>query len=88
MVVVLKKAGVVNNKKPIEVEDVQSKLEEFRLAGSRKNLEEPYLYHPSDRHLAIFKHESSASLIARISRFSLVIVCPYILAEGTGWDRI
>jgi hypothetical protein len=90
MVAALKKAGVTKpNKKPIEVEDVQSKLEELRLDdGTKEELDKPYLHHPSDRHLAIFKYESSASLIARVSHRSLVIVCPYIPADGTGWERI
>jgi hypothetical protein len=88
MVVALRKAGVTKDMKPIEVDDVQSKLEELRLAGAKKELEEPYLHHPSDRHLEIFKQESSASLIARASRLSLVIVCQYIPADGTGWDCI
>jgi hypothetical protein len=88
IVVALRKAGVTKYRKPSEVDDVQSKLEEFWLADTKKEVEEPYLYHPSNRHLAIIKHKSSVSLISRASRLSSVIVCPYIPADGTGWDRI
>jgi hypothetical protein len=56
MVVALKKAGVTNNKKPIEVDDMQSEFEKLRLTDSAKEeLEKPYLHHHSDRRLAIFK---------------------------------
>jgi hypothetical protein len=51
------KSGVKNNKKPIRVDGMQSEFGKLRLADSAKEeLEKHYLHHPSDRHLAIFKH--------------------------------
>jgi hypothetical protein len=52
----LRKLGVKNNRKPIEFDDMQSEFGKLRLTdGAKEELEKPYL-HPSDRHLAIFKH--------------------------------
>jgi hypothetical protein len=48
------------------------------------------LYHPADRGTAVFKDEVDLSMIIRQigPSFSTVIVCPWIQADGIGWNRI
>jgi hypothetical protein len=48
------------------------------------------LYHPADRGTAVFKDEVDLSMIVRQfgPSFSTVIVCPWIQADGSGWNRI
>jgi hypothetical protein len=48
-------------------------------------------YHPADRASAVFKGEAEASFAARYvaeRKFSLMIVCPLVRADGIGWGRI
>jgi hypothetical protein len=76
---VLKKVGVTNNKEPIEVDDLQNMLGKPRLTdGAKEELEEPYLHHPPDRHLAIFKYRFACNLpalscIARLELLTYVL---------------
>ncbi|EUC40105.1 hypothetical protein COCMIDRAFT_9959 [Bipolaris oryzae ATCC 44560] len=46
------------------------------------------LYHPSDRDTAVFQNEPECAAVAEWFKRSLVILCPYTPADGTGWDRI
>ncbi|KAI4692872.1 uncharacterized protein J4E88_001242 [Alternaria novae-zelandiae] len=60
------------------------------LKNAKYNLQESHtLYHPADRDTAIFKDEPAASLVASQlgSEFSLIIVCPYVRADGVDWNR-
>jgi hypothetical protein len=86
----LSKSGVKNNKKPIEVDDMQSDFEKLRLTdGAKEELEKPYL-HPSDRHLAIFKHGfawilpvyACATRLEQLIYVLYSLVCPESMRPG------
>lgn len=48
------------------------------------------LHNPSDRGLYIFEGERECAYALRLTalKFSLVIVCPLMLKDGTHWDRL
>jgi hypothetical protein len=86
----LSKSGVKNNKKPIEVDDMQSDFEKLRLTdGAKEELEKPYL-HPSDRYLAIFKHGfawilpvyACATRLEQLIYVLYSLVCPESMRPG------
>jgi hypothetical protein len=46
------------------------------------------LYHPGDRNSKVFKDEPACAMVAREFGYSLVIISPFVRADGTNSDAI
>jgi hypothetical protein len=46
------------------------------------------LYHPTDRSSMVFKDEPAVAAVARKHGLSLILVCPYVEHDGTGYNRL
>jgi hypothetical protein len=44
------------------------------------------LYHPADRHTAVFRDEPECRRVAKNYTRDLVVLCPFTLASGVGWN--
>ncbi|KAI4661756.1 uncharacterized protein J4E78_004546 [Alternaria triticimaculans] len=76
------------SQKGIEMTADQIEIAYNNIADPQSSL----LYDPVDRNTAVFQDEPAASLMARYGiedrKFSLIIICPYVRADGVDWERI
>jgi hypothetical protein len=73
------------------VEHINSKWEALVAEGKHAPASSHILYHAADRGTAVWKDEPSASVIARFGAknpYSLIVVCPFVSADGTAYDRV
>lgn len=73
-------------------DQIRTELENLLKDPKKNNDRSSLLYDPADRNTAVFQGEPDASFMAahavKDHPFSLVIICPWVRADGIDWERI
>ncbi|KAL1794663.1 hypothetical protein ACET3X_006479 [Alternaria dauci] len=73
-------------------DEVRTTYEKLLNDSNNKAKISSLLYDPADRDTAVFKDEAAASFMATYgdddNPYSLIIICPYVRADGIDWERI
>lgn len=68
---------------------IQSLYQSLTNDGSKPGKpEDSVLWHPSDRTTMVFEDEPACSIVARHLGYSVIVICPQVNADATGWNRI